>query len=70
MQADVNTGVYKVGFTNSQEAYESLFTKLFERLDELEALITATSGPFLLGEKLTDLDVRLYTTLIRFDPVY
>lgn len=86
MQSDVNFGVYKVksllrigvirlivvqaGFAKSQEAYEKAIHPLFARLDALEDMLATSSGPFLLGEKLTDLDVRLYTTAIRFDVVY
>jgi putative glutathione S-transferase len=66
--ATVNNGVYRAGFAGSQRAYEEAAGAVFETLDDLEARL-ATRG-FLVGEKLTEADVRLFTTLIRFDPVY
>jgi glutathionyl-hydroquinone reductase len=53
-----------------QEQYEKAVTSVFDHLDKLEALLKDSSGPYLLGEKLTDLDVQLYTTAVRFDVVY
>jgi len=64
----VNNGVYKCGFATTQEAYEKPFHVLFERLDELEVLLSRQR--YLAGERLTEADWRLFTTLIRFDPVY
>ncbi|RPA88478.1 glutathione S-transferase [Choiromyces venosus 120613-1] len=52
-----------------QGAYEDAVTALFASLDRVEALLKASTGPYLLGEKLTEADVRLYPTIIRFDPV-
>jgi putative glutathione S-transferase len=66
--ATVNNGVYRAGFATSQEAYEEAFRELFETLDWLEARLARQR--FLLGERLTEADWRLFTTLIRFDPVY
>jgi putative glutathione S-transferase len=66
--ATVNNGVYRAGFATSQEAYEEAFRALFETLDWLEARLSA--GRFLCGDRLTEADWRLFTTLIRFDPVY
>ncbi|MYL48096.1 glutathione S-transferase family protein [Halobacillus litoralis] len=65
---DINNGVYKCGFAYSQEAYEQAFDKLFARLDELEGHLS--ENRFLLGDFITDSDVRLYTTLARFDAAY
>jgi putative glutathione S-transferase len=67
----INNGVYKVGFATSQAAYDEHVTKLFQSLDRLEDLL-AQGGlrPYLFGEHITEADVRLYTTLIRFDVAY
>lgn len=64
----VNNGVYKAGFATSQEAYEEALTPLFNSLDWLEELLA--DKRFLTGPNLTEADIRLFTTLIRFDPVY
>ena len=64
----VNNGVYKAGFATSQEAYEEGLFPLFETLDWLEHRLT--SKRYLLGDRLTEADWRLFTTLVRFDPVY
>ncbi|MDO1585339.1 glutathione S-transferase family protein [Rhizobium oryzicola] len=64
----VNNGVYKAGFATSQEAYEQNVVKLFETLDELEVRL-ATSR-YLFGNRQTEADWRLFTTLVRFDAVY
>ncbi|MEO1027896.1 MAG: glutathione S-transferase family protein [Pseudomonadota bacterium] len=64
----VNNGVYKSGFATTQEAYEEAVTPLFETLDWLDERLA--SRRFLLGERLTEADWRLFTTLVRFDPVY
>jgi putative glutathione S-transferase len=64
----VNNGVYKSGFATSQEAYEEAVTALFTTLDALEAHLATRT--FLVGERLTEADIRLFTTLVRFDPVY
>ncbi len=66
--ATVNNGVYRAGFATTQEAYEEAFRALFETLDLLEARLTGQR--FLFGERLTEADWRLFTTLVRFDPVY
>lgn len=65
----VNNGVYKVGFAKSQEAYDTNVTVLFSSLDKLEALLSH-GKPYLLGDHLTEADVRLYTTIARFDLAY
>ena len=64
----VNNGVYRAGFATSQEAYEEAFRALFETLDWLEARLAKQR--FLFGERMTEADWRLFTTLVRFDPVY
>ncbi len=64
----VNNGVYRAGFATTQEAYEEAFRALFETLDVLETRLAGQR--FLFGERLTEADWRLFTTLIRFDPVY
>ncbi|HWT30246.1 MAG TPA: glutathione S-transferase C-terminal domain-containing protein, partial [Propylenella sp.] len=65
---NVNNGVYKAGFATTQEAYETAFRALFNTLDELDARIDEQR--FLLGDRLTEADWRLFTTLLRFDVVY
>lgn len=65
---DVNNGVYRAGFAASQEAYEEAVTALFARLDQLEAHLARHR--FLVGGRLTEADIRLFTTLVRFDAVY
>ena len=64
----VNNGVYKVGFAKSQEAYDANIAPLFATLDELEGRLE--NSEFLVGDSLTEADIRLYTTLIRFDAGY
>lgn len=66
----VNNGVYKTGFANTQETYEENLATVFASLDRLEAILAGHGGRFLLGEHLTEADVRLYTTLARFDVAY
>ncbi len=64
----VNNGVYRAGFATSQEAYEEAYTELFAELDHLDAHLA--DHRYLLGDRLTEADIRLFTTLIRFDAVY
>ena len=64
----VNNGVYKAGFATSQEAYEEAVGPLFDTLDELE--VRLGHQRYLAGDRLTEADWRLFTTLVRFDPVY
>jgi glutathionyl-hydroquinone reductase len=64
----VNNGVYKAGFATSQEAYEEAVTALFETFDMLDARLETSR--YLFGDRLTEADWRLFTTLLRFDPVY
>lgn len=65
---DVNNGVYKAGFATSQGAYEDAVNKLFDALDWLEDRLSTSR--YLVGNRLTEADWRLFTTLVRFDPVY
>jgi putative glutathione S-transferase len=64
----VNNGVYKAGFATAQKAYESAITPLFETLDWLDSL--PAKHRYLVGDQITEADWRLFTTLVRFDPVY
>ncbi len=64
----INNGVYKTGFATSQEAYEEAVGRLFDALDQMEERLGNQS--YLVGNRFTEADVRLFTTLIRFDPVY
>ena len=64
----VNNGVYRAGFATSQKAYEQAFDEVFAELDHLEGLLDERR--YLAGEYLTEADIRLFTTLIRFDAVY
>jgi putative glutathione S-transferase len=64
----VNNGVYKAGFATTQQAYEEAARPLFETLDWLDARLATRR--YLCGERLTEADWRLFTTLVRFDPVY
>jgi putative glutathione S-transferase len=65
---DVNNGVYRAGFAGSQKAYDAAYRRLFERLDWLSDRLE--SRRFLFGGSITEADVRLFTTLVRFDAVY
>lgn len=66
--SDVNNGVYKSGFATTQAAYEVAVLALFEALDWLEGVLA--NNRYLTGDTITEVDWRLFTTLIRFDPVY
>ncbi|MGH3347280.1 MAG: glutathione S-transferase family protein [Nocardioides sp.] len=65
---DVNNGVYRCGFAGSQEAYEKAFDRLWAALDWLEERLA--DRRYLMGDTITEADVRLFTTLARFDAVY
>jgi len=65
---DVNNGVYKCGFATSQAAYEQAYNALFTRLDQLSDRLSTRR--YLVGDTITEADVRLWVTLVRFDPVY
>ncbi|QYY33020.1 glutathione S-transferase family protein [Cupriavidus pinatubonensis] len=64
----VNNGVYKAGFATMQQAYEEAVWPLFETLDWLDNRLSMQR--YLVGNRLTEADIRLFTTLVRFDPVY
>ena len=66
--ADVNNGVYRAGFAGTQEAYEKAYDRLFARLDQLSELLAGQR--YLVGDTITEADVRLFTTLARFDAAY
>jgi putative glutathione S-transferase len=65
---EVNNGVYRCGFAGSQEAYSSAYARLFTALDWLQERLSTQR--YLVGDTITEADVRLFTTLARFDPVY
>ncbi len=64
----INNGVYRSGFATKQSAYEEAFGELFEALDTVEDRLS--KGRYLVGDRLTEADWRLFTTLVRFDAVY
>ena len=64
----LNNGVYRAGFATTQRAYEDAFRDVFDMLDELEHRLEGRS--FLLGDRLTETDIRLFVTLVRFDAAY
>lgn len=66
--SDVNNGVYRSGFATTQEAYDSAVHTLFDALDWLEGILA--DNRYLTGDRITEADWRLFTTLIRFDLVY
>ncbi|WP_048648392.1 glutathione S-transferase family protein [Nitratireductor soli] len=65
---DINNGVYKAGFATTQGAYEEAFEALFAALDMVEDRLSRQR--YLAGDRVTEADWRLFTTLVRFDPVY
>ena len=65
---DVNNGVYRCGFAGDQDAYEKAYSRLWDRLDWLSERLSTRR--FLMGYQVTEADVRLFTTLVRFYPVY
>lgn len=65
----LNNGVYQAGFASSQAAYEEAVTNVFDELDALETML-GDGRPYLLGERFTELDVRAFVTLVRFDAAY
>lgn len=71
---NINNGVYKAGFSTKQEVYDKEVTNVFTHLEKVEKLLaeneSSSKHKFLLGNHLTEADIRLYTTIIRFDPVY
>jgi putative glutathione S-transferase len=65
---NVNNGVYRTGFATTQDAYEEAYNRLFNTLDQLETHLSKQR--YLVGDQITEADWRLFTTLVRFDPVY
>ncbi|MDQ6986590.1 MAG: glutathione S-transferase C-terminal domain-containing protein [Mariprofundaceae bacterium] len=65
---NINNGVYKCGFATKQDAYEAAYAALFAALDDLEARLAKQR--YLLGSRISEADIRLFTTLVRFDVVY
>lgn len=65
---NINNGVYKAGFSTNQKVYEKEVKNLFAALDKLEEHLADKN--YLVGNQLTEADIRLFTTLVRFDPVY
>ncbi|KAF9010108.1 glutathione S-transferase [Cyathus striatus] len=65
---NINNGVYRAGFATTQAAYEKAVVEVFNALDRAEKLLTGKD--YLVGDRLTEADVRLWVTIIRFDPVY
>lgn len=65
---NINNGVYRSGFATTQAAYEKAVAELFDALDKVEKILTGKD--FLVGDRLTEADIRLWVTIIRFDPVY
>ncbi|KAF2104209.1 hypothetical protein NA57DRAFT_62857 [Rhizodiscina lignyota] len=70
INSDLNAGVYKAGFAPNQEVYDKNVIPVFGALNKLEETISSLGGPFVLGDKLTELDIRVYATIVRFDVVY
>jgi putative glutathione S-transferase len=65
---EVNNGVYRCGFAGSQDANEKAYDRLWTAMDWLEERLT--DRRYLMGDRITEADVRLFTTLVRFDAVY
>ncbi|KAI9347340.1 glutathione S-transferase, partial [Obelidium mucronatum] len=66
----INNGVYKTGFATTQAAYDKNVEILFQGLDKVEAHLVEGNRVWLVGNQFTEADIRLFTTIVRFDPVY
>ena len=67
---NINNGVYKCGVVSQQDVYEAAVRDLFTALNRVEHHLATSPGPYYYGAQLTEVDVRLYVTIVRFDPVY
>jgi glutathionyl-hydroquinone reductase len=70
MQRDLHVGVYKAGFAPDQATYDKNVIPVFGALNALEKIIHRNGGPYILGKEMTELDIRAYATVVRFDVVY
>src|SRR5262249_36066335 len=70
MYDGINNGVYKAGFATAQAVYERECRHVFATLDRVEARLAKDGRKFLVGDRLTEADIRLFTSVLRFDPVY
>lgn len=64
----INSGIYRVGFAKEQEEYEKAFTNFFSAMDKIEEHLATTR--FMVGNTITEVDIKLYATLVRFDAIY
>jgi putative glutathione S-transferase len=67
---ELNTGVYKAGFAQDQASYDSAVVAVFKALDKLSDTLAAHGKPYILGDRMTELDIKAYATLVRFDAIY
>jgi len=67
---NINNGVYKTGVAQVQDTYTKAVTAVFESLDLVERHLASSSTPYYFGNQITEVDVRLFVTIVRFDPVY
>jgi putative glutathione S-transferase len=67
---ELNNGVYRTGFATSQNAYDAAVTTVFAALDKLEDHLTKVGTKYLFGDNITEADIRLYPTILRFDVAY
>ena len=70
LMSDLNEGVYKAGFAGTQADYEKNAKIVFKTLDRLESMFKDHNGRYVLGNRTTELDIKLYNTLVRFDTIY
>ena len=70
MMPNLNLGVYKAGFAATQEDYDKHSTLVFQTLDRLENMLEDSKTVYVLGSEISEVDIKLYTTLVRFDTIY
>lgn len=70
LMGDLNSGVYKAGFAATQKDYEKNAKIVFKTLDRLESIFKDHNGPYFLENRITELDIKLYSTLVRFDTIH